>query len=152
MLHGDISNQTGLTIAFRCEDCLFKFKDGKIIDKLLNAVVGKEKRATINTSYYNVMEFLYRNTEYTVDVVVETKNYTKALQNILDDTPFNRIIKVDKESQISSRLLTGDITYYIDENDYRRSLVNSKYAITLNDLNKFINRRVWAWNQVKVFL
>lgn len=142
MLHGDLSNQCSYTIAFRCEDCLIKYKDNTFADKVLNSIFGKTKRAEVNEEYAKTMEYLYRNTEYTVDLVVEEKNYTDELKKILDELPFNRVVKITKETQISQRLLTGDLTYYVDDNTYRRSLVNSQYAIPMSQLNDYIKRRV----------
>ena len=48
MLHGDISNQIGTTIAFQCVDTLIKFREHGLKDKLLNTLFGREKRAVIN--------------------------------------------------------------------------------------------------------
>lgn len=141
MLHGDISNQVGVTIAFRCEDFLIKYKESSFSDKLLNKIVGKAKRAEVDEKVRSVMEHLYRNTEYTVDLVVESKNYTKDLKVIIDDLPFSRIVVVDKMTQIASRLTIGDITYYVDDDPYRRGLVNSRFAISLDDLENIIRKR-----------
>ena len=141
MKNGDLSNQSGITIGFRCVDFLIKYKESTFTDKILNTVIGKVRRAEVDDSVKNYMEYLYRNTEYTVDLIVENKDYTEDLKRMLDDMPFNRIVLIDKPSQISQRLLLGDLTYYIDDNDYRRSLVNSQYAITFQQLNEYVKRR-----------
>ena len=141
MKHGDLANTMGYVIAFRCEDSLIKYKTEGVKNKILNALVGKVARAEIDPLYKSTMEFLYRQTEYVVDLVVLRENYTEEMKHILEDLPFSRIVVVDKESQISQRLLMGDITLYVDEDDYRRSLINSQYAIPLNKLNDHIKRR-----------
>lgn len=141
MKHGDLANTMGYVIAFRCEDSLVKYKTEGVANKILNALVGKVARAEIDPLYKSTMEFLYRQTEYVVDLVVLRDNYTEELKHLLEDLPFSRIVVVDKESQISQRLLMGDITLYVDEDDYRRSLINSQYAIPLNKLNDYIKRR-----------
>ena len=141
MKHGDLANTAGYVIAFRCEDSLVKYKTEGIKNKFLNALVGKVARAEIDPLYKSTMEFLYRQTEYVVDLVVLRENYTEDMKHLLEDLPFSRIVVVDKESQISQRLLMGDITLYVDEDDYRRSLINSQYAIPLNKLNSYIKRR-----------
>ena len=87
------------------------------------------------------MEYLYRNTDYNVDLIIEKKDYTEELKRLVDDMPFNRVVLVDKLSQISTRLLVGDLSLYVDDNDYRRSLVNSQYAISFSQLNDYIRRR-----------
>lgn len=140
MKHGDLSNTVGYVIAFRCEDSLVKYKTEGVKNKILNALVGKVARAEIDPNYKSAMEFLYRHTEYGVDLVILRDNYTEEMKHLLEDLPFSRIVVVDKDSQISQRLLIGDITLYIDEDDNRRSLVNSQYAIPLNKLNNYIRR------------
>ena len=139
--NGDLANTAGVTIAFRCEDFLIEYKDTSFTDKVLNKIWGKTKRAEVNQTVRAIMEHFYRNTEYNVDLIVESSNYDTELKVLLDELPFNRVISIDKLSQISSRLLTGDISYYIDNDAERRSLVNSKYAIPLSDLTKYIKGR-----------
>ena len=140
MKHGDLSNTAGYVIAFRCEDNLVKYKTEGVKNKILNALVGKLSRAEIDPTYKSTMEFLYRQTEFVVDLVILQENYTEEMKHLIDDLPFSRIVVVDKESQISQRLLVGDITLYVDDDDYRRSLVNSQYAIPLRKLNDYIKR------------
>ena len=141
MKSGDLSNQAGFTIGFRCVDFLVKYKESTFTDKILNAVLGKTKRAEIDEAVRSYMEYLYRNTEYNVDLIIEKKDYTEELKRLVDDMPFNRVVLVDKLSQISTRLLVGDLSLYIDDDDYRRSLVNSQYAISFSQLNDYIRRR-----------
>ena len=141
MRGGDLSNQAGFTIGFRCVDFLVKYKESTFTDKVLNAFMGKIKRAEIDESVRSFMEHLYRNTEYNVDLVIEKKDYTEELKRIVDEMPFNRVVLVDKLSQISTRLLVGDLTLYVDDDDYRRSLVNSQYAVSFAQLNDYIKRR-----------
>ena len=141
MKNGDLANTAGYVIAFRCEDSLVKYKTEGVANKILNALVGKVARAEIDPLYKSTMEHLYRQTEYVVDLVVLRDNYTEDMKHLLEDLPFSRIVVVDKESQISQRLLMGDITLYVDDDDYRRSLINSQYAIPLNKLNDHIKRR-----------
>ena len=140
MKHGDLANTAGYVVAFRCEDSLVKYKTEGVKNKILNALVGKVARAEIDPTYRSTMEFIYRQTEYVVDLVVLRDNYTEEMKHLLEDLPFSRIVVVDKDSQISQRLLMGDITLYVDEDDYRRSLINSQYAIPLNKLNNYIRR------------
>lgn len=141
MKSGDLSNQAGFTIGFRCEDFLVKYKESTFTDKVLNLVLGKTKRAEIDETVRSYMEYLYRNTEYNVDLIIEKKDYTEELKRLVDNMPFNRVVLVDKLSQISTRLLVGDLSLYVDDDDYRRSLVNSQYAISFSQLNDYIKRR-----------
>ena len=141
MKSGDLSNQAGFAIGFRCVDFLVKYRESTFTDKILNAVLGKTKRAEIDESVRSYMEYLYRNTDYNVDLIIEKKDYTEELKRLVDDMPFNRVVLVDKLSQISTRLLVGDLSLYVDDDDYRRSLVNSQYAISFSQLNDYIRRR-----------
>lgn len=140
MKHGDLANTIGYVIAFRCEDSLVKYKTEGVKNKILNALVGKVARAEIDPTYRSAMEYLYRHTEYVVDLIILRENYTEEMKHILEDIPFSRVVVIEKDSQISQRLLIGDISLYIDEDDYRRSLINSPYAIPLNQLNNHIRR------------
>ena len=142
MKSGDLSNQAGITIGFRCVDFLVKYKESTFTDKVLNAFMGKIKRAEVDETVRSFMEHLYRNTEYNVDLIIEKKDYTEELKRLVDEMPFNRVVLIDKLSQISTRLLVGDLSLYVDDDDYRRSLVNSQYAISFSQLNDYIRRRM----------
>lgn len=141
MKNGDLSNQAGFTIGFRCVDFLVEYRESTFTDKVLNAILGKTKRAEVNESVRSYMEYLYRQTEYNVDLIIENKDYTEELKQLIDNMPFNRVVLIDKLSQVSTRLLTGDLSIYVDDDDYRRSLVNSQYAISFAQLNDYIKRR-----------
>lgn len=141
MKHGELSNTVGYSFGFRCEDFLIHFKESTLLDKAFNALFDKARRAEVNEEVLSFMEYLYRNTEYTVDLVVDRENYTPELKKLLDDMPFNRVVLVDKLSQITTRLMIGDLTYYVDDNDERRSLVNSPHTRTLRELAQEIKRK-----------
>lgn len=141
MKHGELSNTVGYSFGFRCEDFLIHFKDTTLLDKAFNALFDKAKRAEVNEEVLSFMEYLYRNTEYTVDLVVDRENYTPELKKLLDEMPFNRVVLVDKPSQITTRLMIGDLTYYVDDSDERRSLVNSPHTRTLRELAQEIKRK-----------
>ena len=141
MKHGELSNTVGYSFGFRCEDFLIHFKESTLLDKAFNALFDKAKRAEVNEEVLSFMEYLYRNTEYTVDLVVDRENYTPELKKLLDDMPFNRVVLVDKLSQITTRLMIGDLTYYVDDSAERRSLVNSPHTRTLRELAQEIKRK-----------
>lgn len=141
MKHGEIANTVGYSFGFRCEDFLIHYRDETLFDKAFNALFDRARRATVNEEVLSIMEYLYRNTEYTVDLVIDRSNYTPALKEILDELPFNRIVFVDKPSQITSRLLVGDLTYYVDDDTMRRSLVNSPHVRSLEELMRELKRK-----------
>ena len=140
MKNGDLSNRVNYTIGFRCVDFLVKYKESTFTDKVLNAVMGKTKRAEINEPVRSYMEYLYRNSDLNVDLVIEESDYTEDLKRLIDNMPFNRVVLINKLSQVSQRLLTGDLTLYVDDDDYRRSLVNSKYAVSFEQLSVYLKR------------
>ena len=142
MLRGDISNQSGITIGFRCVGFFIQYKENTFADKILNTVFSKTKRAEVDPRVAHVMEFIYRKTEYNVDLVIEEKDYKKDLKDFLDDKPYNRIVVVKSPAQITQRLLIGDISWYVDDNDYRRSLINNRHAITLSELGQIIKLKL----------
>lgn len=139
MLHGDISNQAGTTIAFQCVGTLLDFQTDTLSDKVLNFFGGKERRLVLNEKVFTVMEYIYRSTDMAIDLVVFENDYTERLAKYLKETcPFNRILVVKRPSQIGSRLRTGSIDYYVDNDPETRGLVNSRYAIPFDDLHKVI--------------
>lgn len=140
MKHGDISNTTGYTFGFRCENFLIRYKDATVFDKVYNALFDRAKRAEVNEEVFAVMEHIYRNTEYTVDLVINEDNYTQALRQVIDNMPFNRVVLVSKPTQITSRLNVGDLTYYVDDNAEYRALVNSEYAVSLDELRRVVRK------------
>lgn len=141
MKHGELSNTVGYSFGFRCEDFLVHFKDTTLLDKAFNTLFDKAKRAEVNEEVLSFMEYLYRNTEYTVDLIVERDNYTKELRELLSELPFNRVVLIDKLSQVTTRLMMGDLTYYVDDDAQRRSLVNSPHTRSLIELAQEIKRR-----------
>ena len=67
--------------------------------------------------------------------------YDKNTKKLLESVPYSRIVVIDKDVQVTQRLKMGDLNLYVDNNEYRRSTINSEYAIPLRDLNKYISRR-----------
>lgn len=140
MKHGDIANHVGITVGFRCEDFLIKFKKSSLIDRVLNRILGEYKRVEIDQTVSSLMEHLYRNTDMNVDLIVMKDKYKGELKDILDSIPYNRLVIIEKESQIAIRLITGDLTYYVDSDTYRLSLINSRFAMTLKDFLRCLGR------------
>lgn len=150
MLHGDISNQRSFVIGIRCEDCLLKFKNKSVKDKILNVVKGKVHNAEINKQVLSLMRYIYEDTEYTVCLIVDKKNYTEELKQFLDDTniPYNQIgLVITSINEIGMMLNTGELTVYVDLDYNRIAMINSKYAVDLDTINAQIRRKVRrVWN------
>lgn len=143
MQHGDISNSRSFVIGFRCENSLLHYKDNSPKDKLLNIVKGKTKRAEIDQKVYSLMNYIYWNTEYTVMLVIDEKNYTKEAQDFLSDFPFNQVAVVLKNiSEVTMMLNTGELTYFVSDDIVDRHSVNSRYAVDTNTFNNIMKRQV----------
>ena len=143
MQHGDISNQRSFVIGFRCEDSLLKYRDDSLSDKVMNAIKGKTNRAEVDPKVYSLMNYLYWNTEYTVMLVIDEKNYTKEAQEYLADFPFNQVVTVLKNvSEVTMMLNTGDLTYFVTEDILDRQRANSRYAVGVDEFNTILKRRV----------
>ncbi len=126
---------------FRCENSLFTYKDNNVADKFLNFFVGKTHRADIDRSVLALMKYIYWNTEYTIMLVIDDKNYTEEAKDVLNDLPFNQVLNIRSVSEVAMMLLTGEMTYYVDNCEQSRYKVQSKYAITSKDLEKMLRQR-----------
>lgn len=142
MRHGDISNITSLNIGFRCEDTLLILPKRNLIDKLLNKAVGYNN-AKINPKVEGLMNYILFNTEYTVSLVIDQSVYEKAKKKIDSLQNYNQIVNVISGiNEISMMLFTGEMSYYVDNNDERRNCLLSKYALNFNEFNKLIERKI----------
>lgn len=138
-MHGDLSNQVKASFGFMCENFLIKYKENTVKDKVMNFLIGRTKRAEVDPLVRSTMEYIYRQTEYNVDLLISEDSYS-SLKPIIEDLPFNRVVLYNKLSQISTRLLTGDLTYVIDDDNYRRGLINSRYAVNLAEFDTLLKR------------
>lgn len=142
MLHGDISNHRGYVIGVRCEDCLLHYKQDGVKDTILNAVVGKSKRAELDREVLSLLEYIYWDSDMTIMLIVDDKNYTEELKATLEDLPFNQVGNVKNVSEITRMLNTGELTYYVDSDKIRRSYVNHRYAVDVATMNTLLKRKV----------
>lgn len=143
MLHGDISNHRSFVIGFRCENSLLHYKDDTLMDKVKNSIKGKTKRAEVDQKVYSLMSYLYWNTEYTVMLVIDEKNYTDEAKEYLADFPFNQVATVIKNvSEVTMMLTTGEMTYFVSDDIIDRQAVNNRYAVDTDTLNNILKRRV----------
>lgn len=138
MLHNDISNVAGVVIAFRYEDTLAIPKKG-MVNKIVS--LFKDNNVDLDQNVFNSMMYIYRDTPYSCDLVIQKEHYDKNTKKLLESAPCSRIVIIDKDVQVTQRLKMGDLNLYVDNNEYRRSTINSEYAIPLRDLNKYISRR-----------
>lgn len=143
MKHGDISNERSFVIGFRCENSLLHYRESGVANSLANLVLGKTKRAEIDEKVYSLMSYIYYNTEYTVQLVIDEKNYTEEAKRVLEDFPFNQVCVVLKSiSEVTMMLHTGELTYYVSNDTIDRQRVNSQHAMDVDKFNTLLKRRV----------
>lgn len=140
MLHGDISNQRSFMIGFRCEGSLLKYRDSHLGHKILNLVSGKFRRAEVDPEVLSLMRYLYWNTEYTVMLIIDDENYTDEAKEYLENFPYNQVANIKSISEVTMMLNTGEMSYYIDNNDTTRYKVQNRHAMTLQEFNSELRR------------
>jgi hypothetical protein len=140
MRHGDLSNVLPVVIGFRCEDSLLVPKETNKVRELVSNIFPSTREYVLNDKYTSVMDRVYRRTEYCVDIIIQKENYTDKIKSLLDDLPFNRIVTIEKDTQISSRIQVGDISYYVDENPSRREVVSSKYSFDISSIAEMVRK------------
>ena len=150
MLHNDISNQRSFVIGFRCENSLLKYRDDNVVDKIANMFKGKTARAEIDQKVLSLMSYIYYNTEYTVVLVIDEENYTDEARKFLEDFPFNQVANVIKSiSEVTMMLNTGQLTYYVSDDTLDRQRVNSRFAVSTDEFNTILKRRVKRFEEIK---
>lgn len=141
MLHGDISNHRKFNIGFRCEETLLIPKRG-IFNQLLNKFTDRYVRADVDPDVLSAMNYIYWDTEYSVSLIVDNDNLTPQLEERLKDFPFNHLDNIIRHtSEITMQLFSGNLTYFVTNNTLEKSLVNSRYAVTLEELNEILKRK-----------
>lgn len=140
MKHGDISNQSSFIIGVRCDDTLFKSKGNpllNVVDKILKNGVSQE----VDGSVLRLVQYIYRRTDYTVILICDKRELSDStIEKLKELFPFE-VRYVEGIPEISRDLMTGDLSYYVDDNDYRRGLVNSEYAVDTNKFNTILRRK-----------
>ena len=140
MKNGDISNQRSYAFGFRVENSLLTYRDRTLGDKIVNFFVGKTQRAVVNERIKSLMNYIYWNTEYTVFLVIDDKNYTDEAKEYFKDLPYNQVVNVKSVAQITMMLNTGEMAYYVDESSNQRSLVNSQYAVSVDQFERLLRK------------
>ena len=140
VLHGDISNRDAETVALRCVGTLTTYLDTSFKDKVLNALSG-HKRVVVNEDVKSLVEYIYMSTDMRVVLVIFEDEYSDYLMDAIKDVPYSEIARVKRPSFISSKLNTGVISYYVDNDDKTRSLVNSQWTMPVNKIGRILRIR-----------
>lgn len=86
------------------------------------------------------MNYLYRKTEITLDLIIFRDEKTDELMKFLEDSavPYSRIVVVDRPVHITTRLMIRDLTYVLCQDAELLSLINHKWAMTLENLSDIL--------------
>lgn len=136
MMNNDISNRKAPSILFRVDGFLVKYKEHTLKDKLLNAVLGKQKRAEIDRRVASTIKRTFRATDYAIGVAVfedEWIKYSSALKEELIHLPIGDIHIISDYNDITLMLHNWEYDFYVDSDYERVSLVNNFRAITLEN-------------------
>jgi hypothetical protein len=134
MKNNNLSNRSAPSILIRVENFLIEYKDKSVWDKVANFVVGKENRAKLNVDVLIAIYGIFRNTDMSVDLVIEEKNCNDEIEEMFKPLPYGRLIKVSKPVQIAVKLNVGEYLYYVDNDLERISIIGHKRCITLDTL------------------
>ena len=136
MLHNNISNVRNAVIGVRCENTLFKLKDG-IIPMPFHY---RLKHSEVNKKVLNLVNYLFWETEMTVVLIIDDEHYSTRVEEYIDNFPFGQIYNVKSLSEVTMMLNTGDLSYFIDNDKIELHNLNSKYAMDFDTFNGIIKR------------
>ena len=140
MLRGNISNVVGDCVGVVCVGTVVKFKQDTLLDKAVSIVFGKYKKAYVDEKVLSFMNYLYRKTEITLDLIIFRDEKTDELMKFLEDSavPYSRIVVVDRPVHITTRLMIRDLAYVLCQDTELLSLINHKWAMTLENLSDIL--------------
>ena len=143
MLHGELSNQSYDTIGVMCMDNLVFQKKSGFLARLSTSVLGKYYNAKIDLQVKELLEYIFRKTPYTADLIVLRKDYGVELEEFLksNDVPYNRILEIKNYGELTSMLNARKISYLQDNNSSRRNRVCSKWALSLSQMFSIIRNK-----------
>ena len=139
MLNNDISNRKAPSLLFRVEDFLVEYRETTTIDKVLNKIVGKHKRAELSEEVCDTIELIFRLTDFNVGLVCLQDDWTKFPSDLRDiiitGLPVSDLHLIHDHLDIEKMLNTGEYSFYVDDNLENHSLVGHKRCVTLRQIN-----------------
>jgi hypothetical protein len=127
----DLSNWVAPTIAFRVEDFL-------VIKK--KVLFGLKTEYEFEESVLKIVNYIFRRTDIAVDLVCSVSEFNPKLEAFLSTVPHNQIRLITKPVVIAIALNTLDLTYYVDDNSERRSIIGHKYCISLPEIMSILHQ------------
>ena len=134
MLHNDISNERGAVIGVRCENTLFNIKEGFM------PFIYRLKHAEVDKKVYNLMRYLYWETEITVLLVIDDVHYNLRVAEFLSNYPFGQVCNIKSLSEVTMMLNVGDLSYFIDNDKIELHNLNSRYAVDFMTFDGMLKR------------
>lgn len=134
MLHNDISNERGAVIGVRCENTLFNIKDEFM------PFIYRLKHAEVDKKVYNLMKYLYWETEITVLLVIDDVHYNLRVAEFLSNYPFGQVCNIKSLSEVTMMLNVGDLSYFIDNDKIELHNLNSRYAVDFMTFDGMLKR------------
>lgn len=141
MLHGDISNQSDLIIGVRIEDTLFNLPDNNIFDRLKSKIAGYNVSET-DEKVLGLINYILRSTDYSLKLIISEEVFNPVMRRRLSKLGGldELVLPVKSINEVSMLLLTGELSYYVDENEERRNCIISKYVLNFKEFNRFLIR------------
>lgn len=130
MQNGNISNQNLPVILVRLEDTILHEKNDKLTDKLKNLVIGKLNNSLVDVHNLAYVIKLSRNTDFSVILGVDPNK--KVSLSTFGISNF-KLKKLHDLSHIKVLLESEVITYYLDENAERISILSNERAMSIDD-------------------
>ena len=126
---------------FRVEDFLVKHKEDTLKDKVLNKIIGANKRAVLNPKVVANIKGIFRHTDYSIGLVCFEKewySYTDKFKAKIIDLPIRDIHIIASPLDIFYMLTSGEYTYYVDDNEEKINKVGHSHCMTLDEINYII--------------
>ena len=144
MINGDISNRKAPSILFRVEDFLVKYRETSTIDKVMNKLIGKHKRAELSEVVVEEIDVIFRMTDFTVGLVCMKEDWSKYpsdIRNIIIDAlPITDVHLVHDYLDIKTLLDSGQYSFYVDDDRERQNLVGHKRCFTLRQIDTIVRK------------
>lgn len=144
MLNNNISNRKAPSMLFRVEDFLVKYRETTTIDRMLNKLIGKHKRAELNEEVVDAISKVFRVTDFTVGLTCIKQDWDKLPKDmkevILLGLPIADLHLIHDHLDIERLLNSGQYTFYVDDNEEHHSLVGHNRCIFLSQLNTIIKK------------
>lgn len=130
MKRGDISNRTYPSIAIHYS---LIFDNSSKLPSILKKAL---KKVSVKQTGKTLLLNLSRKTDYNLYVLFNDIRDFNECKSLFEEVCSNDFVLIEKPSIISYKLLLGEYSYYVDDDIYRRNVIASKNAISLETFLK----------------